>query len=565
MDFEELIEQWMNELFRQADLKPICGAAPSVTEMLPMSDGVKLETIIRLPDAAADESTAYPVIVKRSCYPGQKNMLEIQAKEFAKRGFGFVYQWCRGTGGSEGSWEPNVNERQDGLTTLQWLSEQPFVQNIGYWGDSYLALTGWCMADAVPKKVKTMFLGVYGVDRHTSAYQDGLFRQDVLTSWAMENAGVHVKADLMDSYRFRPQVEVDEKLWGVRLEWYRDWITQPDRSSSYWKQGFWGMLKEIPGKCKIPLFIKEGWYDHHLGSALASYDRLSKEAKSHSVLQIGPWNHGYQPVIPHESVKNLRMDDMNAPLNWFHSILVEEKVPEGHIEKYVIGADEWKTEKQHGKPSAYKRFFLSAAGADTEAGCLPEPPVGNGQVSYLYDPQNPVESHGTESMLTHMQEQGSLKQPDPGWRSDVISFVSEPLEEAFVTDGAINVKLYVSSDAEDTAFAAKLMEVFPDGEAYNIRSSITTLAYRNGADMRLDYQPEEIVEINIRMWDIAWKLRKGSRIRLDVTSSDFPQYSVHTNFPGVWSIQEQTKSVRQTIYAGQDYPSCIELPIPGRT
>nr|WP_300838377.1 CocE/NonD family hydrolase [uncultured Acetatifactor sp.] len=99
-----------------------------------------------------------------------------------RKGFGFVYQSCRGTGGSQGEWESNVNERNDGLDTVNWLAEQPFVKNIGYWGDSCLALIGWCMADAVPDKVKTMCLGVYGVERHTSAYKDGLFRMDISSS-----------------------------------------------------------------------------------------------------------------------------------------------------------------------------------------------------------------------------------------------------------------------------------------------------------------------------------------------------------------------------------------------
>ena len=143
------------------------------------------------------------------------------------------------------------------------------------------------MADAVPEKVKTMYLGVYGCDRHTSAYKDGLFRQDILTAWAMGNAGVPVEAPLLESCAYRPQTEVDEKVWGVHLDWYRDWITNTDRDSAYWSDGFWKELKEIPGKVKIPVFIREGWYDHHLGSAIVTYESLSEEAKKHSVIQIG--------------------------------------------------------------------------------------------------------------------------------------------------------------------------------------------------------------------------------------------------------------------------------------
>lgn len=127
--------------------------------------------------------------------------------------------------------------------------------------------------------------------------------------------------------------------------------------------------------------------------------------------------------------------------------------------------------------------------------------------------------------------------------------------------GEINVKLYVSSDVDDTSFSAKLMEVFPDGTAVNIRGTITTLAYRNGAYRRGTYTPGEVVEINLKMWDIAWTAKSGSRLRLDISSSDFPQYAVHSNYSGIWSLQTETRIAHQTIYSGEKYPSQIELPL----
>ena len=559
---EEVAKFILNAEKKQFDLaavKPVCEVGKSWSVMLPMSDGVRLETKIWLPD---QEQKDYPVILKRNCYSMKIPSLEQQAKEYARRGFGFVVQSCRGTMKSEGVWEPNVNERQDGLDTLEWLSKQTFVRNIGYWGDSYLALTGWCMLDAVPEKVKTMFLGVYGIDRHTSAYQDGMFRHDVLTSWAKENAGKPIDADTMESYRFRPQMEVDEKLWGVRLDWYRDWISNPDRESDYWNTGFWGMLKEIPGKTKIPIFVKEGWHDHHLGSALVSYDRLPENIKKKSVLEIGPWNHYYLNVVTHGKCEYALKNEMEEPLLWFEKILKKEEMPIGRIEEYVIGADTWIEKEIRIESEEICSYYLDAEHQNPEKGMLKKAaPCAEKAVSYEYDPDNPLPSHGTESMLNHMQENGSLEQPALGWRTDVVSFQSEPLEQDLAIDGAVKVRLYVSSDAEDTAFTAKIMEVFEDGTAVNVRGSITTLAYRGHSGTRLEYQPGEIVEAEIDMWDIAWEFQKGSRIRLDISSSDFPQYSIHTNYAGVWSEQCKTKTARQTVYTGEEYPSRVELPM----
>ena len=197
MEKKELFQKmagWARRQFESVSIEAARCAEEPEEYMLPMRDGVCLKTVIRLPKPGHGDEQ-FPTILVRSCYPQQELILHIRAEEFAKRGFGFVYQWCRGTGGSEGKWEPNVNERSDGLDTVNWLAGQRFVKNIGYWGDSYLALTGWCMADAVPEKVKTMCLGVYGVDRHASAYQDGMFRMDVLTSWARENAGTAIDTD----------------------------------------------------------------------------------------------------------------------------------------------------------------------------------------------------------------------------------------------------------------------------------------------------------------------------------------------------------------------------------
>lgn len=559
MDEMELLMKKMLEekrrLFDNATPKPFYDNFIITGKMLPMSDGILLATYCFLPQC--DKKT-FPTIFVRSCYPHQKEFLDMQGEEYSKRGFAYVYQWCRGTGASDGVWEPNVNDRQDGLDTLNWLAQQDFVENIGYMGDSYLAMTGWCMADAVPEKVKTMFLGVYGTDRFVSAYKDGLFRQDILTSWAMGNAGTPIAADQTESYKFMPQKSVDEKLWGVRLNWYRDWISNTQRNDPYWQQGFWKMLKEIPSKIRIPLYIKEGWYDHHLGSALVSYADLSPESRAHSVLKIGPWNHGYQPVISHQCIENLVDDSVQAPLSWFTEVLMEKKLPEQAVYTYVIGEDRWqKSDSFPLKISGFKEYFLSCGDCSlSETASADE-----ASVTYTYDPNDPVPAYGGESLFANMDKVGSLPQSAVGERADVVSFVSEPIGEPIHIGGSISVELSVSSSADDTAFYAKLMEVFPDGTAVNIRGSITTLGFRNGNLSRVEYTPGSIEKISINMWDINWKIGKGSKIRLDISSSYFPEYSIHSNNAGIWSQQTENKIAEQTLHTGGNFSAKLRLPV----
>ena len=527
--------------------------------MMEMSDGIRLRTQFWMPKQEKEIS----VVVTRNCYPNLEEEFAVHGEEFARRGFGFAVQWCRGVNGSEGNWEPNTYERQDGLDTMNILAAKENIKNIGYWGNSYLASTGWCMADAVPKKVKSMYLGVYGTDRYTSVYQDGLFRQDIFTWWAMDNAGVPVKADYLESCRFRPHIQVDEKLWGVRLDWYREWIQNTDRDSDYWsRKGFWRMMSEIPEKMKIPVFIRDGWYDHHLGSAMVSWKKLSEESKKGSTLQIGPWRHEYDHVLEGQATDNLKDDSVSSPLKWFEKTLKAGQIPEQKTELYVIGADCWVTVNDISDvQEETKILYLDADKGEKESRRLTDTPGDAGKITYQYDPNDPVPSHGTESCFKSVKEIGSMFQPECGYRKDVISFVSEPLEDPMYIMGSIKTELYVSSDAEDTAFTAKIMEIFPDGRCVNIRGNITTLAYRNGSVKRREYEPGKIVPVCIKMWPVAWKMRKGSRIRVDISSSEFPQYSVHTNYPGVWSEQKNTKCALQTVYTGEGRASCLRIPV----
>jgi len=513
---------------------------------LPMSDKVRLITYLFYEKKAGrigKSKKKYPVIIQRSPYFHAMEFYRMHGENLAKRGFVYIVQFCRGTGESEGAWLPNENERKDGLETLQWLEEQSWVKSIGYWGDSYLALTGWCVADHVPEKVKGMYLGEYGTDRFTSAYSKGMFRHDVLTSWAMENAGFPITADYLESCRYRPQIEVDEKLWGQKISWYRDWITAGKQEDPYWQNGFWKMLHDIPAKIKIPLFISEGWYDHHLGSAMKTYQMLSKEEKKKCILNIGCWNHYSMNCMAWGNPKNLRNSEIVSMLDWFDTLLIKNVVPEGKIQLYAIGGDQWKTfscwPPEH---INRKRYVLHHT---------------KGKVSYVYDPENPVLSCGAESMLKSMEKVGSLSQPDPGYRKDVVTFLLEPMEKSTLIIGKIKAFLQVSSDCEDTAFTAKIMVKTKDGNYVNIRSGITTIE----ADCGNAYQPGKIVQVCIEMWDIVWKINKGDVLRIDVSSSDFPQYAVHSNNRGNWSEQVYVKQAEQTVFCGSEGDSYIEIPI----
>ncbi|OZG61280.1 hydrolase [Bifidobacterium lemurum] len=565
-DADEFMNNYLANIRRQYEQSayaPVCEANPKRTETVVCRDGVELTADIYTPAMPGP----YPTIVVRCPYPQQVPLWELHGEELARRGYAMVCEWCRGTHTSGGEWEPNVNERDDGADLLAWLEERDWVDVVGLWGTSYLSLACWVMADITTPKVASICANHYGTDRFASAYQKGAFRCDVLTAWAMQNAGHPVEADYLQSALHRPQLSVDEDMWGGRLDWYRDWISHPRGDDPYWDEGFWGLLKSIPAKVTVPMFIQEGWFDHHLGSALTGYQSLNPQAKEHSWLRIGCWNHYFLNPLEGLEPSGLDATEVPAALEWFDLTLKRRQTPRRKVEYYEIGDDSWHT-TDHWPPDAGDaagsgeiRLYLAAGQNEDACGenGLALAPPAEGALEYDYDPNDPVPTRGGEALLTTMGEIGARIQPRPGYRDDVLSFVSQPLDEDLHIQGTIRVELYVSSSAADTAFTAKLMCVDPDGTARNYRSSITTLALDDPDTP--DYMPGGVRRVSVDMWDICWKVPAGSRIRCDISSSDFPQYSVHTNTAGLWSAQSEAVTARQTIHMGATTPSAVVLPI----
>lgn len=556
-DADDFMTRYLNNITSQYEssrFKPEYEPAEPETTKVTCRDGVELTVDIFRPATPGP----YPTIVVRCPYPQQVELWKLHGEHLNRRGYAMVCEWCRGTYTSGGTWEPNVNERNDGADLLAWCEHQDWIDVIGLWGTSYLSLTCWTVADITTPKVASICANHYGTDRFASAYQKGSFRCDVLTAWAMQNAGYPVDADYMKSALHLPQMSVDEDMWGGRLDWYRDWISHPKDADAYWDEGFWGLLKSIPSKVKVPMFIHEGWFDHHLGSALTGYAALNEQVKEHSWLRIGCWNHYFLNPLEGLEPKHLDAAEVPAALEWFDLTLKRKQTPMRQVEYYEIGSDSWHVADSWPLPSAGAdevRLYLKPGELTAEA------PQAASAAEYDYDPANPVMTRGGEALLTTMDEIGARIQPEPGWRDDVITFESEPLDHDLHIQGAISVDLYVSSSAPDTAFTAKLMCVDPDGTARNYRTSITTI----GLDTpdAAPYKPGEIRRVSIDMWGICWMVPAGSRIRCDISSSDFPQYSVHTNHAGLWSEQTGTQMAHQTIHMGGATPSAVVLPVRG--
>lgn len=543
-------------------------------EMVPSGeDGIRLLTRIYLPEGDGP----FPVVVTRTPYVWGSGDYIDAGREYARRGIGYIQQDCRGKGGSEGFFSPNVNERADGIALYEWLAEQPWCGDIGIFGSSYTALTGWLVGDSIPDKVKGMYLSHYGVDRHISCFRSGLFREDIMSGWAIDNAeedivkperkpGQAPGENYYDFYLYRPQVEADVNVLGQKLQYYRDWITHTDYTDPYWNTGVWADLKRIPYVIDVPLTIVAGQFDHHEEGTVLGYERLRPEIKARSRLILGSWNHSFQVTPTHVPTANAKEFDINADqFEWFYSLLVKKEEPRGEVRVYNIEADEWVNFDSWPIETASDRtMYLSSETLGDRWNVLAlntsEPQASS--VSYVYDPENPVYAEGGETLFTSSGRRGSLRQSPAGYRDDILSFVSEPLEEDMTIAGNVKVYLKVRTDVDDTAFAFTLSEVTPDGEAYNMRTSIATLGYRDGLlEPRVKYRRGSTVVLEIEALPIMWTVKAGNSLRLDIKSSQFPEYAVHSNTAGVWAEQARTVVARQTVFVGGEDGSRVVFPV----
>jgi putative CocE/NonD family hydrolase len=564
------------------DLPPFSHeAAPEQRLKVEMHDGVKLATIVRQPAGAGP----WPVVLLRNPYARFGHFVLMMCDRLVRYGYACVYQDVRGQGDSEGEWDPLVNEPRDGSTTLHWIAAQPFQDgNIAMMGPSYLAAVQWAAAGDLPPEVKTLIPSVIATNTRAALYQDGMFRHETFTAWAAllprrgmpdSDAGEHYASAL----RHRPHVEVAERFFGGELSWYRDWVSSPHASAPLWSSPDVRRLFEAPASLEIPILMIGGWYDIFIGPQFDDWHQLASRSKSRFV--VGPWNH-----------IGMGSGDLDMPnagggllqwkiaLDWLGHHLRGEPLehPPG-VATYVVRENRWAERREWPPPTEPLLLHLTHGALVREEdeqrctiGLLSEALAReDASESWRYDPDDPVPTRGGAGMLAFIlpgfagAPPGNVWQPATCSRSDVLSFVSPPFEEAFTIAGRTKVSLSVASSAPDTAFTAKLMEVLPDGRAVNIRDGITSLAYRNGADEPLPYRASEAVDIEIELWPIEWQVQAGSRLRLDVSSSDFPKYHVHPNRAGLWSEQTEVAVADQTLYTGVRRESWVELPVLPRS
>lgn len=535
---------------------------------IPMRDGVHLSATLYTPKKGA----SWPVIVHRNPYVvGDVSYLAGAWKNFVDRGYALLDVQVRGSQTSEGEWLPMLNEREDGRAVIDWVGEQPWCNgNIGTYGGSYCGYTQWAILDYDHPMLKTHFISVFGNDPMQMHWWRGMFRQEISTMWAAQMMGENRMKIMLgkgadelyrEAYAVKPQTELGEQLMGEPCDWYKSWVTSPDPKAPLWDKGTFGDIRRLSKDVKRPVCFHGGWYDIFNRMELEGYRSLPKKVREESRFVIGPWEHHGM------SGGDLKFKDggkygllgNEIAYDWFgHYLKGEPLEGECGMEAYCIGEGKWHQIGDDLTASSKKSYYFGRKGLEEKA-------PKKGALNYTYDPENPVESRGG-MMIANNQKPGgtvgpcSLEQQKPGYRDDVLSFVSPKLKKSMTISGSMHVELYVSSSAPATAFTINVMEVMPNGKTYNIREDITDIRFKD-RDKYEDYKPGDCRKLTFDLNDIFWKVQKGSKLRVDISSSNFPAYHVHPNTTTVWGESTTTQTAEQTVFFGGRKASKITIPV----
>jgi len=533
--------------------------------MVPMRDGVRLQTDIYLPESDG----RFPTLFVRDIYTnGSTEARQRYARWATANGYAFVFQAARGRYDSEGSWYPYFQEIPDGDDALSWIAEQPWSNGkVGMLGTSYLASVQWFAAlkrnPALVAIAPAMSPGNYYRD---VAYPGGAFSLLSRASWGIGIVGSRTNRsypiDWVGAIEHLPLATLDANL-GFDVRHFRDWLAHPDYDN-YWRPL---NLEARAPEMVVPALNIGGWYDVFLRSTIGSFTTMREQAATETArrgqrLVIGPWVHGWnqRPVGDVDFGPEAVIDAEAMQLQWFDHWLKGAPEPDSApVRIFVMGENVWRDEQEW--PLArteYTRYYLHGDGA-----LAPErPAAGASPVRYRYDPADPVPTLGGNIMRPELR--GPFDQSPLDDREDIVRFETAPFEAPTEITGPISAVLYATTSARDTDFMAKLVVLKADGRSMNLVDGVIRARYREGYEVQKLLEPGRAYRYELDLWATSYLLAPGDRLRLDVTSSNFPRLARNLNSGAPFAQTAKMVVAEQAVHVDAERPSHLVLPIVPR-
>jgi putative CocE/NonD family hydrolase len=531
-----------------------------------MRDGVRLAANVFLP---ADSAGRLPVILERTPY---NKGLEITPnyQAFVDRGYAVVVQDVRGRYASEGTFDCLRQEMPDGDDTLNWIARQPWSDGkIGMIGGSYRGIVQWKAALLNNPHLKAIFPVVSGDDDYRDRFYSpgGAMKLGNRLLWISENLKApSYHADFQKYVLHLPLRTSDVAATGWQTGLYRDIAAHPSYDS------FWRRLsvREQIAKIKIPVFSVGGWYDNFVESDLDAYAALRKTSGLNRIV-VGPWPHNMSSRFTEADFgPETFLPIRTMQLEWFDQWLMGKDsalLSQPPVKVFVMGANRWRDEQEWPPAQARSRkLYLESHGRantlDGDGELDESPPRQEAEDRYVFDPRDPAPTRGGAVCCNpKVFPWGPMDQRPVEHRSDVLVYTTRPLKRDTEVIGPVQAVLYIATSARDTDFTAKLVDVFPDGYARNLTDGILRLRYRNSLDAPELAKQGETYRITIDAGVTSNVFLKGHRIRLEISSSNFPRFDRNPNTGGSTMDETRLLKANQTVYHDRERPSHLLLMV----
>ncbi|PXW99894.1 hypothetical protein C8E89_13811 [Mycolicibacterium moriokaense] len=574
-----------------------CAVATETDVPATMRDGTVLRSDVYRPRTA----DAVPVILMRTQYgksAAQAGSRYQPPDWFASHCYLVVIQDVRGQGGSGGTFSEFTHDMEDGYDSVEWAAALPGSNGkVGMYGSSYVGATQWLAATTAPPHLATIVPANTASDYYDGwTYEGGEFRLAFVQPWAIglatsaaqnrkdQATAAELKAAAADPTRwmeFRPFKDLPpmQPQNPAVAPWYFDWIRHSARDD-FWRQF---SIRDRYPSVKVPVLDVEGWYDAFLAGGTENFAGMvahggSESARDNQRLVIGPWDHvnwGRSDSDPAPLLKDIGAVG-DSPINdlmlaWYDHFLKGENndvAGKPRVDYFVMGANIWKSATSWPLPQTnWTTYYLAGPGgiADRKGQLVSAAPGAQPPDAYTYDPAFPAPSLGGHSCCgAESGPQGPYDQTPVEQRSDVLVYSSAPLEHDTEMTGPVNVRLWAESTSADTDFTAKLTAVKPDGQVINLNNGILRTSFRDSLSDPTPKTPGRPYKYQIHVWPTSYEFRAGDRIRLEISSSDYPQFAPNPNTGAPFGMDSATRTAVQTILHDQDHPSAVTLPvIPG--
>ena len=535
--------------------------------MAPMRDGVKLRTSISRPGPGR-----YPVVLIRGY---DTDFWGGISGRFLDAGYVFVGQATRGHLGSEGAQGMDnrfFDDAQDGYDCIDWISRQPWCDGkVAMYGSSYYGATQWLTAPEAHPNLKAIVPQNVNPDPWQRMYRDHGAIQLAHTARRIYDYSPQARRQVEEFgwwnwYRHLPLITLDTVAGTRPNKLYNDYVSH----STY--DDFWKTIgtRHKLDKIRIPVYLMSGWYDNYPGATLEYFEKLTKLGASDEIrVAISPTTHSRNRVVGDRDFgENPEKDEIGLAIRWLDYVVKGNDNgirDEPKIRLFVMGINEWRLENEW--PLARTRFtkYYLHANGEKDGTLSVAPPQDEPPTRYTYDPDDPVPTLGGNHSATEIPgiiRAGPVDQRPNENRQDVLVFTSEPLARDLEVTGPVVIKLHAASSARDTDFIARLSDVYPDGRAFNLTEGILRARFRESIWERPRLlEPDRPYEYTIDLLPTANVFLKGHRIRVHITSSNFPMWDRNPNTGNEQGMDTERKIARQTIYHDRVRPSHILLPV----